>query len=115
MHKLAGFMATVAAMLAASPIFAQTYHPSYPVCLQVYGIEGGYISCGYTSMAQCRLSASGRAAQCIVNPYFAGAPARGRTNRGPYRAAAICAAAIGAAMCRPVRGCRSGRECGAPA
>jgi hypothetical protein len=74
----------IAALVAASPARAQTYDPSYPVCLQVYGIEGGYISCGYTSMAQCQLSASGRAAQCILNPYFAGAPARGRSNRRPY-------------------------------
>jgi len=29
---------------------------------------------------QCRLSASGRAAQCIINPYFAGANP-GRTRR----------------------------------
>ena len=71
----------IAALVAASPARAQTYDPSYPVCLQVYGIEGGYISCGYTSMAQCQLSASGRAAQCIVNPYFAVAPVRGRTTR----------------------------------
>ena len=74
----------IAALVAASPARAQTYDPSYPVCLQVYGIEGGYISCGYTSMAQYQLSASGRAAQCILNPYFAGAPARGRSTRRPY-------------------------------
>jgi hypothetical protein len=35
--------------------------------------EGGYIGCGYTSMAQCAQPASGLAAQCIINPYFAGA------------------------------------------
>ena len=86
MHRWAGFIeavliATIAALVAAPPARAQTYDPSYPVCLQVYGIEGGYISCGYTSMAQCQLSASGRAAQCIVNPYFAVVPARGRTAR----------------------------------
>ncbi|MBA7638649.1 hypothetical protein ES703_46305 [subsurface metagenome] len=84
MHRLAGFIVTIAALLAASPARAQTYDPSYPVCLQVYDAEGGYISCGYTSMAQCQLSASGRGAQCIVNPYFAGAPARGQINRRPY-------------------------------
>ena len=41
---------------------------------------GNYIACGYTSMAQCALSASGRAAQCVVNPYFAGANS-GRSRR----------------------------------
>ncbi len=52
---------------------AQRYDPAYPVCLQSYGIGGDCIGCGYTSMAQCAASASGRSAQCIVNPYFAGA------------------------------------------
>ena len=50
---------------------AQTYDPNYPVCLQIYDIDGGYIDCGYTSLAQCAQSASGRAAQCITNPYSA--------------------------------------------
>ena len=66
---------TIAAVLTAAPARAQTYDPNYPVCLQTYGIDGGYIECGYTSLAQCALSASGRAAQCITNPYFAGARA----------------------------------------
>jgi Protein of unknown function (DUF3551) len=58
-------------ILTAAPIQAQTYSPNYPVCLQAYGRNGGYIECGYTSLAQCNQSASGRAAQCIINPYFA--------------------------------------------
>jgi hypothetical protein len=64
---------TAATVLTAIPTQAQTYNPDYPVCLQVYGKEGGYIGCGYTSMKQCARSASGLAAQCIINPYFAGA------------------------------------------
>jgi hypothetical protein len=66
-------MLAIAMVLTAAPARAQTYDPNYPVCLQTYGIEGGYIDCGYTSLAQCAQSASGRAAECIVNPYFAGA------------------------------------------
>jgi hypothetical protein len=62
---------TIATILTAAPARAQTYGPDYPVCLQTYGIEGGYIECGYTSLAQCAQSASGCAAQCISNPYFA--------------------------------------------
>jgi hypothetical protein len=62
-----------ATVLAAAPAQAQTYNPDYPVCLQVYGIVGNYIACGYTSLAQCAQSASGQAAQCIINPYFTGA------------------------------------------
>ena len=76
-----GLLVAMTAGLAASPAPAQTYDPAYPICLQVYGIQGGYISCGYVSMDQCRLSAWGRAAQCIVNPYFAGGPRKGRTYR----------------------------------
>jgi hypothetical protein len=49
---------------------AQTYDPRYPVCLQTYGIGGGGINCSYTSLAQCNASASGRAAQCLTNPFF---------------------------------------------
>ena len=69
---------TIATILTAAPAQAQTYDPDYPVCLQTFGRAGGYIACGYTSLQQCALSASGRSAQCIVNPYFAGAqvPAR---------------------------------------
>jgi hypothetical protein len=66
----------------ATPARAQTYDPSYPVCLRVYG-PLNYNDCRYTSLAQCGLSASGRAAQCIVNPYFANASGdpSGRTYR----------------------------------
>jgi hypothetical protein len=71
---------TIATALAAPSARAQTYDPAYPVCLQVYqGWNDYYFECGYTSLAQCNASASGRSAQCIVNPYYAGAktsPAR---------------------------------------
>ena len=59
-------------VLTAVPARAQTYDPRYPVCLQAYAIRGGYIDCSYVSLAQCAASASGRAAMCYVNPYFAG-------------------------------------------
>jgi hypothetical protein len=63
----------IAAATVAEPARAQTYDPSYPVCLHVYARGGAYYECRYTSLAQCNLSASGRAAQCLVNPYFASA------------------------------------------
>jgi len=59
-----------AAISAIEPAHAQTYDPSYPVCLHVYG-RISYYECGYTSIAQCNATASGRAAQCVLNPYFA--------------------------------------------
>jgi Protein of unknown function (DUF3551) len=61
------------AILAAVPAHAQTYDPRYPICMQVFSINGPAIGCGYASMAQCKASASGRAAECFANPYFAGA------------------------------------------
>lgn len=83
MRAVGGLVLAVVVMLSASAR-AQTYDPSYPVCLQVYGFDGTYISCGYTSMDQCRLSASGRAALCFVNPYFSTASVRARTYRRTY-------------------------------
>ena len=70
----AGAMAStiLTMVLLAAPARAQTYDPRYPVCLQIYqGMVDYYFECGYTSMAQCAASASGRAAQCVVNPYYA--------------------------------------------
>jgi Protein of unknown function (DUF3551) len=59
-----------ATFFVAAPVRAQTYDPSNPVCMQTYGIFGDSIECNFTSLAQCAPSARGRAAQCIVNPYF---------------------------------------------
>jgi hypothetical protein len=70
--------ATALTILAATialpaPARAQTYDPSYPVCLQVYqGMVDFYFECRYQTMAQCAASASGRSAQCVVNPYYGG-------------------------------------------
>lgn len=58
------------AVTAAAPSRAQTYGTTYPVCLRVYG-PVSYYECNYTSIAQCNGSASGRAAQCVPNPYLA--------------------------------------------
>ena len=78
--------ATALTILAATialpaPARAQTYDPSYPVCLQIYqGIADFYFECHYRTMAQCAASASGRSAQCVVNPYYGG-PNAGRSKR----------------------------------
>ncbi len=68
----------ITAATATSPAKAQTYDPNYPVCLHVYG-RLTYYECNFTSLPQCQMSASGRSAQCEVNPYYARAsvaPAR---------------------------------------
>lgn len=79
--------ATASIVLAATvaqpgPARAQTYDPSYPVCLQIYqGIADFYFERHYRTMAQCAASASGRAAQCVVNPYYGGP--RGKRQKPP--------------------------------
>jgi hypothetical protein len=73
----------IATIWAAAPATAQTYGRDYPVCLRVYG-PVTYNECYYTSLAQCAGSASGRPAQCVVNPFFANAqvpPGRGYGRR----------------------------------
>ena len=73
MRILAWAILTMAAVSAAPSARAQTYDPAYPVCLQIYqGWNDYYFECAYTSLAQCNMSASGRAAQCVVNPYYGG-------------------------------------------
>ena len=79
-HILAGATASAilaALLLPAAPVRAQTYDPKYPVCLQVYtGRMDYYFECAYTSLPQCQMSASGRAASCVINPYYAGPKAK---------------------------------------
>ena len=75
-HAFAATMTSAAftAMLSlATPAEAQTYDPSYPVCLHVWGRGADYYECRYSSLPQCNASASGRAAQCLINPYYANA------------------------------------------
>jgi len=72
----------LAMALSANSVRAQTYDPRYPVCMQVFGeLEGERMDCIFTSLAQCQASASGRPAVCLINPYFAPAPAPGRRRR----------------------------------
>jgi hypothetical protein len=72
MRSLALAVLATATLLAAGPARAQTYAPDFPVCLHVYG-PITYYECRYTSLAQCNATASGRAAQCVPNPYLASA------------------------------------------
>ncbi len=84
MRTLASIFAILAtgAISIAGPAAAQTYDPNYPVCLHVFGgVTGGgnYYECRYTSLAQCAMSASGRAATCEINPYYG--PSRKNVDR----------------------------------
>ena len=64
---------TAVTVLTSAPAPAQTFGGNYPVCLQHYRWGGSDIECGFTSMAQCNASASGLAATCLANPYYANA------------------------------------------
>ena len=76
MRILALAIMSFVTVLTSAPTIAQTFSPDYPVCLQSYRSGGSGIECGYTSPAQCAMTASGMAAQCIINPYFAKAQLR---------------------------------------
>jgi Protein of unknown function (DUF3551) len=73
-------LAILAIGAAPAPAQAQTYDPRYPVCLHVFG-RITYYECSYASLPQCNMSASGRSAQCVVNPYFAHASQGPSTRR----------------------------------
>ncbi len=73
--KLACIILASVTILAATPAQAQTYNPSYPICMKRYQWGGSvYNDCRFTSMAQCAASASGLPAMCLImiNPYFEG-------------------------------------------
>lgn len=61
-------------LLALSPASAQTYDPSHPVCMHVYGERmGERMDCIFSSLDQCAATASGLPATCLINPYYANA------------------------------------------
>jgi len=85
MRILTWAVVAIAAASMTRSARAQTYDPKYPVCLQIYqGYTDYYFECGYTSMPQCQASASGRSAQCVVNPYYAGPKRREQKRRRDY-------------------------------
>lgn len=75
---------TLAAVAAAAPARAQTYNPRYPVCMEMYDGFRTFI-CAYTSLEQCRWSASGMGAVCVINPYPASSYLPAKRVRGQRR------------------------------
>ena len=86
MRVLALAILTISAVSATSSARSQTYDPAFPVCLHVFTRGDNYYDCSYTTLPQCNGSASGRAAQCVINPYYAGATGPQRRDRGYRRA-----------------------------
>lgn len=52
--------------LGASPASAER---SYPYCMRTFG-PTGHVECDYSSLQQCKASASGRAAECYRDPFY---------------------------------------------
>jgi Protein of unknown function (DUF3551) len=69
---MAALVVTIGYALPPLPARGQAYDPRYPICMLTYGFMDN-IACRHTSMEQCRFLDQGRPAQCIVNPFFAGA------------------------------------------
>ena len=71
-----------ASVISASPASAGR---SYPYCLQQFG-PVTYVECAYSTLEQCKMSASGRAAECYRDPYYPvyEEPRRDRRNYRPY-------------------------------
>lgn len=55
--------------VAAAPLSAQTYDPTYPICKRVNS-DAASVDCYYTTMAQCREDIRGESAECVVNPFY---------------------------------------------
>jgi hypothetical protein len=71
MVRLIFAILALAMAVIATSARAQTFDPSHPFCMHVYGeLEGERMDCVFTSLAQCAATASGRSATCLVNPYF---------------------------------------------
>jgi hypothetical protein len=71
MRVLRWTILAVATFLASAPATAQRYDPHSPVCLQKWGQSGATgVDCSYTSLEQCRATASGLSATCYANPYW---------------------------------------------
>lgn len=70
MRRASLALVATSTLVTSAPVRAQTYDPSYPVCMQIYG-QIGYFDCRYTSLEQCKFLAVGRSASCVANPYFA--------------------------------------------
>ena len=104
---------TVGLVLSAGQAQAQTYDPGFPVCMRVVPSRGGtYEDCSYYTMAQCAATAAGLAAQCSLNPFYAGPTASPRRNDRRYRQAGSVSPGPPAIV--PARYCLQGRPWGYP-
>ncbi|WP_347338602.1 DUF3551 domain-containing protein [Bradyrhizobium guangzhouense] len=70
MRALPFLLLALIAMSAPTPASAQRFNGNYPVCLQRWEWGGAtYISCQFSSWEECRATAAGLPAMCLLNPY----------------------------------------------
>jgi hypothetical protein len=70
MRNLVFALAAVSALGAAVAVSSPVHAREFPYCMQ--GKDAGYPGdCQYRSYAECKATASGRAADCAINPRFA--------------------------------------------
>lgn len=113
MRALALTVVMMGMALATAPARAQTYDPAFPVCMHVIPWGGGdYYDCSYYTMGQCAASASGRAAQCDLNPFYAGSTASSPRSGRRYRHARSLSSVPAATL--PDSYCLQGRVWGYP-
>ena len=88
-RRLAGQLRLLLLPLALGAIFiAADASPAraevdYPYCMRVYTLGDFYNDCSYSTMAQCRMSASGRTAECYRDPFYARRPGSAYVVRKP--------------------------------
>ena len=68
MRGLVRLIVGTAIVFAAVPASAQRYDPAYPVCMEQYGADGSVMNCFFTSMEQCKGSATGNAGFVSTTP-----------------------------------------------
>ena len=113
MRILALAILAIGAVSAAAPAQAQTYDPELsglPACLWP---ESPITSAPIPSLPQCNASASGRSAQCVINPYFAHASQVPSATRGYKRL--LSSELLSAGSCRAIPVRRPGRRPATPA
>ncbi|HSV15174.1 MAG TPA: DUF3551 domain-containing protein [Tepidisphaeraceae bacterium] len=75
MRARTGAILGLGAILITAPAWAAgRYDPAYPVCMEAYGESGSRIECFFTTMEQCKQSASGSSGACFNNPGYVAPP-----------------------------------------
>jgi len=79
MHKTQTLL-YMAAILLPLALAAPTQAQIYPWCAIYSGGMGGGTNCGFSTLAQCRVTVSGIGGFCDPNPFYTG-PAESRAVR----------------------------------